>query len=161
MMRARTRSSRFPIAAALLAALALALGAAVSHAATNADLRAGVYTDANAFALGGGLLTNLSGSSSWFFNPNIEAAFADHSNVVSLNGDFHYDFPATGAVSFYMGAGPALLFTHQDGRDSQTDAGLNVIGGVSGLQGAVRPFAQFKGVVGDNSELALMGGIRF
>jgi len=160
MMRAK-KWTRLAITAAVITTAVIALNASPGRAGTDADLRAGVYTDESAFALGGGVLTNLSGTSNWFFNPNLEAAFADHSNMVTLNADFHYDFPTTGPMSFYMGAGPAILMRHPDGGDTHTDAGLNLIGGVAGLQGQVRPFAQVKGVVADNSELALMGGIRF
>jgi len=38
---------------------------------------------------------------------------------------------------------------------------LNVLAGLAGLQGEVRPFVQLKGVFSDNSDVALMGGVRF
>jgi hypothetical protein len=146
------------IGTALLALAATTLTPARSGAQTDVDLRAGVYTDMSAMALGGGLLTGV--GSSWWFNPNLEAAFGDGGNLITLNGDFHYDFPTGDPVSIYLGAGPALLFANPDGGDTSTDVGLNLIGGVAG-RGAVRPFGQVKAVVSDNTEVALMGGIRF
>lgn len=120
------------------------------------DVRAGVYTDAEGFAIGGGLLTPIGSGTGWFFNPNVEVAMPDGDNVLTINGDFHYDFPAGGSISPYIGAGPAVLRHSGD-----TDFGLNLFGGLSALQGSVRPFVQMKGVVADRGDLALMGGLRF
>jgi hypothetical protein len=161
MNRATTKRSRLMTVAAMLSIGCVALLGAPAPAGADADLRAGVYTDAGGIALGGGMLTNLSASPNWYFNPNVEAAFAGDRNVVTLNADFHYDFPSTGAVSFYMGGGPALLFTHPDGGDTRSDAGLNLIGGASGQGTSVRPFMQLKGTLSDTSELAFIGGVHF
>jgi hypothetical protein len=122
----------------------------------DADLRIGVYTDAEGFAIGGGVLTPVGANTGWFFNPNLEIAMPNGDNVITINGDFHYDIPTTGNFSPYVGAGPAVL--RQSG---ETDVGVNVLAGLAGLQGTMRPFAQIKGLFADNSEFALMGGIRF
>ena len=119
------------------------------------DLRGGMYTDAEAPALGGGLLMNV-GDNGWYFNPNLEMVFKDNDTDASVNGDFHYDFPNTGSLSTYLGVGPALLLN-----DGNNDLGVNVIGGIAGKRGEVRPFAQLKGIISDNNEVALMGGLRF
>jgi hypothetical protein len=60
-----------------------------------------------------------------------------------------------------MGAGPALLFRHPGRGEDDTAPGVNVIGGLAGRYGDVRPFVQMKGVVADRGEVALVGGIRF
>jgi hypothetical protein len=130
-------------------------------AGTDYDLRLGVYTDAGGLAIGGGLLSSVGTSDRWFFNPNIELAFGDNERDVTLNGDLHYDFASAGSWSVYMGGGPAIVATDPDIGDSKTDLGLNVLGGMSMVRGASRPFVQLKGILSDNSELALMGGIRF
>jgi len=119
------------------------------------DLRGGLYTDAEAPALGGGVLMSV-GDNGWFFNPNLEMVFNDNDTDASVNGDFHYDFPNTGSLSTYLGVGPALLLN-----DGNNDLGVNVIGGIAGKGGEVRAFAQLKGIISDNNEVALMGGIRF
>lgn len=143
---------------ATLALIGLATTAALTpaRAGTDVDLRAGFYTDADAVAIGGGLLTSLGSFPGWFFNPNIEVAMPDGGNLVTLNGDFHYDFPTGGSISPYVGAGAALLHTEDD-----TNLGMNVLAGLSGLTGAVRPFVQLKGVFGNGNDVALMGGVRF
>ena len=149
--------------AAILAGALFSTSSFVSPAsATDADLRAGYYFDASGFALGGGLLTGLGSSGSWWFNPNLEVAFADNVNVFTINGDVHYDLPlGESSMSWWVGGGPALLIASPDGGDSDTNFGLNVLGGVGAARGGVRPFAQIKAIVSDNSETALMGGIRF
>lgn len=159
-----TRTNNFKPVSLAIGIVLFALSATIftpapSSAATNTDLRAGFYSDMSALMLGGGLLSSM--GSSWFFNPNVEAAFGDGGNLVTLNADFHYDFPTNGPASFYVGAGPALLYASPDRGDSNTDLGVNLLGGVSGVHGAVRPFAQIKSILSDNTELALMGGIRF
>jgi len=144
---------------AMFALTAMALSPTRASAGTDVDLRAGFYSDMNAVSLGGGFLSSM--SSSWFFNPNLEMAFGDGGTMTALSGDFHYDFPSNGTLSPYLGLGPTLLFANPDRGSSDTNLGLNVLGGVAGLYGAVRPFAQIKAVLADNSEVALMGGIRF
>lgn len=137
------------------------LGARPAEAEVDVDLRAGFYMDAEAFGVGAGLLSPLGSSHKWYFNPNLELAFGDNANLVLLNGDVHYDFADSGNMSFWIGAGPALLMTNPDGGDNDTSLGLNLFTGVTGTRGSVRPFAQFKGVVSDNNEVVLQGGIRF
>src|SRR5262249_30149307 len=88
------------------------------------DLRGGVYMDSDAPSVGGGLLMNLGSYSGWYFNPNLEMIFRDHSTDASLNADFHYDFPVNSpSISPYVGAGPAVFFN-----DGSNDFGVNVLG---------------------------------
>lgn len=156
---ALSRGSRL-IALVLMILLCSACGSSDSAASeVDTDLRAGVYTDLSAFAIGGGLLSPM--GSRWFFNPNVELAVADGGRLFTINGDFHYDLPSEGPMSFYLGGGPALLFSDPEGRGgSDTDFGLNLLAGVSGL-GTPRPFAQLRGIFANGNEVALMGGIRF
>ena len=139
------------------------LGAVSTGAAMDTDLRAGVYTDSEAIGVGAGLLTPIGSTSRWFFNPNVEVAFGDEENLVGVNGDFHYDFWNSGnsGMTAWLGGGPALLMTNPDAGDTETDLGLNVLAGLGGTGGAVRPFAQVKGIVADESQVVLQGGIRF
>jgi len=154
------RGSRNLAIAALLCGTAW-MGARPAQAAVDVDVRAGFYVDAEAFGVGAGLLSPLGSSHHWFFNPNLEVAFGDNANLVLLNGDVHYDFAGNSKMSMWIGAGPALLMTDPDGGDSDTNLGLNVFTGITGTGGSVRPFAQLKGVVSDNSEVVLQGGVRF
>ena len=161
MKRSHSRIHLLAVASLIGAALLLTAGARVANAGTDADLRGGYYFDSDAFALGGGLLTSLSHSGPWYFNPNLEAAFGDHVTTVTVNGDLHYDLPMASSMSWWVGAGPALLVSDPDNAPSNSRFAVNVLGGVGGRGGSVRPFAQFKAIVSDNSETALMGGIRF
>lgn len=160
MNRSKTPARAALALAAVLSIAALTLLPSRSSAEVDVDLRAGLYTDLSALALGGGLLSSM--GSHWFFNPNVEVALADGGNLFTINGDFHYDLPSEGAMSFYLGGGPTLLFADAEGGgDSNTDLGLNLLAGVSGLRSSMRPFAQIKGIFAGGSEVALMGGIRF
>lgn len=155
MIPVKSRLARLAAVAFAIAG-AVSLTASSSAAATDGDLRAGVYTDAGALALGGGLLTRFDSYSRWYFNPNLEVVLADEDNAFALNGDFHYDFPTEGAMSVYLGTGLGVLV-----EDSDTNLGLNVLSGLASTRGEVRPFLQLKGIISDNNELALMGGVRF
>ena len=117
--------------------------------------------DMDAVGVGAGLLTPVSSDHRWYFNPNFEVGFGDEEKLVTMNGDFHYDFQQNRSLSVWMGAGPALLVTDPDVGDSDTDVGLNLLTGLGGTRGDVRPFAQLKGVVANQSQVVLQGGIRF
>ncbi len=139
------------------ATLVLASGSALaSNGKVDADVRAGFGGQSDGLTLGAGLLVNVGNEGNWYFNPNFEAGLDESGNPVSVNGDFHYDFVQNGSATFYMGGGPALLLSHGD-----DDAGLDILGGVAGRYGAVRPFAQLKGVIANDDQVVLMGGIRF
>jgi hypothetical protein len=150
-----SRRNLFLASAAVLGFAFASISPATVQAETDVDLRGGVYTDMEAPALGGGLLMRV-GDTPWMFNPNVEFAFDDNDTGVALSGDFHYDIPTAGSLSPYVGAGPTILFDEND-----NDFGVNVLGGVAGKMGEVRPFGQLKAILGGNNELALMGGIRF
>jgi hypothetical protein len=154
------RVTRTLALAALLCAPA-SLMARPAQAGVDTDLRAGYYVDAEAFGLGAGLISGMGSSGHWFFNPNLELAFGDHAHLFSVNGDVHYDFASVGSSSLWIGAGPALLVTDPDQGDSDTRLGLNVFTGITAVRGGTRPFAQLKGILSDNSEVVLQGGIRF
>ena len=151
----------------LLAMLLLSCGAGWTQWATSAragvdtDVRAGVYMDADAVGIGAGVLTPVGSTSHWFFNPNVEVGFGDQQNLITMNGDFHYDFQQNRSMSVWMGAGPAVLITDPEAGDTDTDVGLNLMTGLGGTRGDVRPFAQLKGIVANESQVVLQGGIRF
>jgi hypothetical protein len=60
-----------------------------------------------------------------------------------------------------MGAGPALLVSDLGDDASDTDVGLNLLTGIGASRGDVRPFGQIRGVIADQSEVVLAGGIHF
>jgi hypothetical protein len=102
------------------------------------------------------------GSSEWFFNPNLELAFADHADLVALSGDFHYDFDVDEPIYLWAGGGPSILFRNPDRGDDETDPGLNLLAGVGFNKGGdVRPYVQGKVVLSDDTEASLAFGVRF
>lgn len=148
------------LAGVALGILGATTAIAPSYAGTDVDLRAAMYPDADALAIGGGLLTDI-GHANWFFNPNIEVAMGDNRDLMLLSGDFHYDFASASSLSLWAGGGPALLIDNPSRGDTNTDLGLNALFGVGSRGGGVRPFGQIRGTIADHSQLALEGGIRF
>jgi hypothetical protein len=141
--------------AALFAFALLALVPVAARAGMDVDLRGGYYADSELAYFGGGLLTGV--SRNWYFNPNVEIAPGD---LFTVNGDFHYDFASTSGASIWAGAGPAILVADR-GDGSDTDVGLNLFMGVGAARGGLRPFGQLKGILADNSQFVLTGGVRF
>jgi hypothetical protein len=147
----------------------LAMGLLAAAAATqvragvDGDVRAGAYADAEAPMVGGGMLFDLEKSKHWFFNPNAELVFPDEGDLLTLNGDFHYDFASSKRVSYWVGAGPAVLLADDDlgGDNDNADFGANLLGGLGAVHGDVRPFGQVKVTLADDTEAALLFGIRF
>lgn len=143
----------------------LMLGASAGPlcAGVDGDVRAGAYTDAEGAMVGGGVLFDLEKSHRWYFNPNAELVFPDEGDLLTLNGDFHYDFADTNRVTYWVGAGPAVILTDDDlpGDNDNADFGANLLAGLGAMRGDVRPFGQVKVTVADDSEAVLLFGIRF
>ena len=125
-------------------------------------VRAGLYSDADAGFLGGELLTGV--TRNWFFNPNLEYVFVDDGSLYTLNLDAHYDLTTRSPYSLWVGGGPAVIFSDLDCRfcDSETDIGLNLLGGIGFWnRQAIRPYVQGKVTLSDNTEASIAFGLRF
>jgi hypothetical protein len=129
-------------------------------AGVSGDLRAGFYFDSERAHIGGGIVAPISRSGHWYINPNLEMALSDVSDLFALSADVEYTFNSQPSLLFWVGGGPSLLIEDAPG-GSDTSAGLNLIFGLGGRRGPVRPFGQFKAVLADDSEIVLTGGIRF
>ncbi len=133
--------------------------------AADFGVRAGTYTDAGEAFVGGEVLIEL--SSPWFFNPNVEYVFIDDGDLITVNGDFHYDFDVEGPVYVWAGAGAALIFRDDDrprpgdDDDGDTELGVNLLAGVGWRTPSVVPYIQGKVILSDDSEAALAFGVRF
>lgn len=132
--------------------------------AADFGVRAGIYTDASEVFVGGEVLFDLAGN--WFLNPNVEYVFIDDGDLITVNGDFHYDFDVDGPVYVWAGGGAALIFRDQDrprgaDGDGETDVGLNLLAGVGWKTPSVVPYLQGKIILSDNTEAALAFGVRF
>jgi hypothetical protein len=143
------------------AAVAVALVAvAPARSDTNFGVRTGVYTDANAGFLGGEVVTSI--ASSWYFNPNLEVALAGDQDVVTVNGDFHYDFFQDRPYWVWAGGGPAVIHRELVSNADETDVGVNFLGGIAWKTSAkVSPYLQGKVTLSNNDEAVLAFGLRF
>jgi len=145
--------------------LALVVGAALVSAPAFAGVdfggRAGAYTDETRAFFGAELLTSLDDKHSWYANPNVEFAFADTSDLTTLNGDFHYDIDTRGRYAVWFGGGPAVLFTDRELGDDDSDVGLNLIAGFGAKRGDARPYFQGKVIVADDPTAVVAVGVRF
>lgn len=160
-MRGNRSTLGLCVVSLLIAALGM-IASGTARAAVDADVRAGIYPNADAVSVGGGVLAPVGGQSShWYFNPNIELAMGDRRDIVAMSGDFHYDFADREGASFWMGGGPAVLVTNRTDLPSDTDLGMNVLTGVGAKHGQVRPFAQLRGTMSNQSQVTIAGGIRF
>jgi len=143
---------------ALLALISIA-APKMARAGVDGDVRAGV-TDGDRVAVGGGLLTQVGSSRHWYFNPNVDMTMGDDRDQFAMNGDFHYDLDTSGPA-FWIGGGPALMVVDRENADNETDVGLNVLTGIGKKKGDVRPFGQLRGTIADDSQVQIVGGVRF
>lgn len=163
-MRRTNRNATAVVLALLTAALGLTIHTDTANAQErpiDVDVRAGYYPDPEAMAVGAGVLANLGTNTGWYINPNVEFAMGNGSDIIALSGDMHYDFNQTRNTSVWVGGGPALLVENFDDADNETDLGLNLLTGIGARQGDIRPFAQLRGTMSDDSQIAITGGVRF
>jgi len=147
------------LAVSVLFAAAL-LPAAPAHAGTDFGVRTGYYFDTEEAFLGAELLTRL--APRWYFNPNVEWVFVDEGHLLTFNGDVHYDIAHGRKTDFWLGAGLAIINRDFEGPENgETDAGLNLFGGVGWHTGGIRPYVQAKFILHDDSEFVLAFGLRF
>ena len=144
-------------AVALLVGLTLL--SAGNASATDVGIRFGLYTDVDEPFAGVELLTRV--AHRIYFNPNFEWVFTEGFDYFTVNGDFHYDLPSSGRPYVWLGAGLALVRVSFDGGGGDTDAGLNLLGGLGWRAGEVVPYVQAKVIVKDNSEFVIAFGLRF
>ncbi len=148
--------------------LALVLTAAIPFASRAQGVDLGVHggfdSDASEFILGASVGLSLPGVPLSFtpgfdYYPGITGV-----SLFIVDFDANYSIPAAG-VSPYVGAGLFLSHTSIDlgplGSFSGNDVGLNLNGGMAfGAGGPVRPFAEAKLRVSDNTTVAIRGGLK-
>ena len=151
-------SCKVLVSAVLATGLALAVSAAPARADGQLGARAGLVTDDEDLFVGVEWLMNV--SHSWYFDPNLEYAFAGH-DYLTLNADFHYDFLKNKPYFFWAGAGPALILRHDDPEHDDSDWGANVFAGFGWKRKSWTPYVQAKVVLSNDDSLAVAVGVRF
>jgi hypothetical protein len=121
------RISRALTCSLVAGALTLAAGPAFAQGLA---VRGGATINPDQFAVGGQYELPLVGARTWL-HPNAELGFGDNATLLALNFDVVYRKPlnARSIWTGYAGAGPALNWIKVDGF-SQTEAGVNVLGGL-------------------------------
>lgn len=150
--------------AVILLVAAIVASPAAGRGATLFGVRAGEYTDVGEPFIG--LELNTQVRPDIWFNPNFEYVLVDDGDLVTLNFDFHYDFDVPAPLMVWAGLGPAVVFSDLErGRrgedDSETDFGLNLLGGVGWQVNSLLPYVQAKALVSDEKEFVIAVGLRF
>jgi hypothetical protein len=144
------------VAVALLVAAAFTVLPSQADAILGADVRGGYYTDAEKFFLGGGLRVGLAG---FEIVPNFEYVFVDNATLYTVNADGQFNLFPFGLGSVWVGGGLGLMGLGFEGSDTKTKGLVNLFAGV-GLNVILKPFAQVKYVITDESTAVLALGVR-
>jgi hypothetical protein len=114
-----------------LAIVVLALGAAPALAETGAGIRAGLSVNPDQFLFGGQLNLDPVGRHVYIV-PSAELGLGDNLTTLSFNGDVQYRFPVSkgSEVRPYAGGGLAIYWFDVDGGGSDTQVGVNLLGGI-------------------------------
>ncbi len=144
--------------AVLVGSAVLAAIGAVPATAGDFSVRVGAYTDVSRFFVGAEYRTPIQGRI--LVAPNFELVIPEEGSYFSFSADLHYLFPTQGPLAAWLGAGLGIYARSHEGGNDHTDVGLNLVGGL-GLKTALRPYAQLKIVVKEDTALVLGFGIRF
>lgn len=161
MTPARNVGSKRALLASSLAACALTLGApeAAAQVAVGPQANVGTETD---FGIGGRIVGNIR-------DANLEAVGSfdvyfpdDPVDFWELNGNlfYHFHLRETDAVLPYAGGG--LNISHFSNGEGETEAGLNLAGGLRfATRSDASPFVELRGVIGDFDQLVVTLGVLF
>ncbi len=122
----------------LCALFAIAAGAATASAETAWGLRGGITFDPDQVHVGAHMLAGELFEDGYFL-PNVEVGFGDHMTIIAVNPELVYKFTKRSSTpwGFYIGGGLGINFVSWDDdyfyseHDSDTDLGLNILGGMS------------------------------
>ena len=129
--------------------------------------RAGLSVDPDQLVLGGQLSLQ-EFAPDWSLDPNLELGFGDGATTIALALDAHYHLRLRGSEwRPYLGAGFGVAFVSWNSPlgvsdRSDTNLGLNVVGGVSvPMAASHRGFLELRFGVGDLPTLKIVAGLNF
>ena len=154
-----TMLARLGRAVPLFAVAFAALGfAAPVASAQSIGARVGMNFDSNNALLGGQLVLPLSGPTEFY--PSVDIFFPDAGSLLGLNADLKYNLPTGPGPGFYLGGGLGILRSSYRSAHHNS-VGANLLFGVDSKKGAVRPFAEGRVLLNDNTSFQLVGGLNF
>lgn len=114
-----------------LVIVVLALGTASALADTSAGIRAGLSVNPDQFLFGGQLNLDPVGRHVYIV-PSAELGLGDNLTTLSFNGDVQYRFPVDKGSDLrpYAGGGLTIYWVDVDGGGSDTEVGVNLLGGI-------------------------------
>jgi len=144
----------------VLCAMTVLSFATLDKAAAQAHfgVRGGLYADQDHGFIGAHALAPV--QRNWVFTPNFEYVFVEPGSYYTINADLHYDFPSRSNTIFYLGGGLAIAHSAIE-ETSHTEAGLNLLTGISFSRRPVIPFVQAKVMMGEDTQLIVGGGLTF
>jgi hypothetical protein len=95
------------------------------------------------------------------WEPNFEIGFGDDVNSFSGNVLFAYYFPQQGNVTWYAGGQPAVVFFDVDNGDSETEIGVDAVGGIETKVGGARMLFEIQLGFGDIHDAKFLVGWKF
>jgi hypothetical protein len=111
------------------ATLLLLAPAPAARADVSTGLRGGLSVNPDQFLIGG-QLEFAPIAKQLYVVPSGEAGFGDDLFTLSFNGDLQYRFRAHSDVKPYAGGGLSLYFVDSDFGGSDTQLGVNILGGI-------------------------------
>ncbi len=116
--------------------------------------------------LGARLLVNIKSVEHLAFIGTFDWFFPDDCCYWELNGNVAYSFDITGAPSLSPYVGGGLNIAHEsdgddDGESSDTDLGINLLGGTQFGTGSVNPFVELRIELAGGGQFVITGGVLF
>ena len=153
-MRAKTVTQI--MLAGFIIASASAAGAQATGRPTSVGPRITYNFDFEEVAIGGHALIPLANNLDFY--PSLDIFLPDNGSLLGINLDLRLHPMPRDAAMFYIGGGLNLARAAFRG-ESNTEAGVNLLGGLEGRTGVIRPFGELRLIIGDGSQVALAGGL--
>ena len=142
--------------------LLLFASASAARADVSAGVRGGLSVDPDQVLFGGHLEFPRI-ADRLYVVPSAEAGFGDDLFTLSFNGDLQYRFKVRSEVRPYAGGGLSLYFVDSDFGGSDTQLGVNILGGIFFGRRASRPmFIEAKvGLTDEMPDWKFLFGVTF